>query len=417
MNDVRKILAPLTALLILGAACSTDNRASGRISDTKDPIKIGVVGPMTGLAGFIGKNMVEGIQLAVEDLNADGGVLGRQVKFVTRDDEADPAKTTTAVRELIEKEQVSALFGPTGGSNYLSVARIIEDNQVPSWVITAGSELSENPYAFRAFIPDAPEIDALTKFAARRYSRIAILASNDADGKSFADATSAALKALGKPPVSTGLFALDETDFSPIALKMKQANADAVIMGTHLGLFASRFATAKKNLDLDAQLLGLAGLINYTYPDLARDAADGTVIVSFRSWGHLPRDQWPASVREFYEAYVKRYLPDGEFSETGAYRAYSTNFLTYDMVKIWAAAAEKAGSPDPVKVGDALNAGFTYPAEESVIGVPWKYTAENHDGIEPGDLYFYTWDLGDNGKYTLKFHATVTDVLAGKASL
>jgi ABC-type branched-subunit amino acid transport system substrate-binding protein len=188
-------------------------------------------------------------------------------------------------------------------------------------------------------------------------------------------------------------------------------------MGTHLGLFASRFATANKNLDLNAQLYGLAGLINYTYPDLARDAADGTIFVSFRSWGHLPRDQWPASVRTFYEAYVNRYLPEGEFSETGAYRAYSTNFLTYDMVKIWAAAVKKANSADPEKVGDALNAGFEYPAEESVIGVPWTYTADDHDGIRPGDLMFYRWELGSNGKYTLKMHGTVTDVLAGKSSL
>jgi branched-chain amino acid transport system substrate-binding protein len=372
---------------------------------------------MTGLAGFVGKNMVEGIQLAVDDINGNGGLLGRQVEFVTRDDEADPAKTTTAVRELVEKEEISALFGPASTSAYLSVARIIEDNKIPSWVISAGAELSENPYAFRAFIPDAPEIEALTKFAAKRHSRIAILTSNDGEGTAFGEAVTQALRAAGKSPVAIEAFALDETDFSPIALKIKRANADAVIMGTHLGLFASRFATANSNLELDAQLYGLAGLINYTYPDLSRSAADGTIFVSFRSWGHLPRDEWPVSVREFYEAYVKRYLPDGEFSETGAYRAYSTNFLTYDMVKIWAAAVEQAKSADPEKVGDVLNGGFSYPASDSVIGVPWKYSSDDHDGIQPGDLFFYSWDLGSEGKFTLKAHGTVTDVLAGRTGL
>lgn len=418
---MRKLIAVAGVLSVLAAACGggSGTDTAGPRDGERGPIRIGVVGPMTGLAGFVGKNMVEGIQLAVEDINGKGGVLGRQVEFVQRDDEADPAKTTTAVRELLEKEKVSALFGPVGTSNYLSVARIIEDHKTPSWVIMAGRELTENvnPYAFRAFIPDTPEVEALSEFAAKRYSRIAIVSANDAEGQEFTESMAAALRSHGRSPVATESFALDETDFSPIALKIKNAGADAVVMGTHLGLFGSRFATAAKNLDLGAQLLGLAGLINYTYPDLGRAAIDGTIIVSFRSWGHLPRDEWPASVREFYEAYVDRYLPDGEFSETGAYRAYSTNFLTYDMVKIWAAAVEEAGSADPEKVGDVLNGGFTYPAETSVIGVEWKYSATDHDGIRPGDLYFYRWELGSDGKFTLRFHGTVTDVLAGRSDL
>src|SRR5581483_7389567 len=112
-----------------------------------------------------------------------------------------------------------------------------------------------------------------------------------------------------------------------------------------------------------------------------------------------------------------RYLPDGEFSQTGAYKAYSTNFLTYDMVRIWAAAVAKAGSADPKKVADTLNAGFTYPANRPVIGVPWSYSAADHDGIKPGDLYFYRWELQPNGKYKLAFLGTVADVVGGKKSI
>jgi branched-chain amino acid transport system substrate-binding protein len=414
-----QLAVSLLVVTLVAAGCGGGSDTRSDVTDEGGPIKIGVVGPMTGLAGFVGKNMVEGIQLAVDDINAGGGVLGRQVEFVTRDDEGDPAKTTTAVRELVEKEEVSAMFGPASTSAYLSVARIIQDNKIPSWVIMAGKELSDNvnPYAFRAFIPDAPEIEALTQFAAKRYSRIAIVHSSDAEGSEFADSTEAALESLGKSVVAKESFALDETDYSPIALELKKANVDAVILGSHLGLFASRFATAAKNLDLGAQILGLAGLVNYTYPDLGRAAADGTIFVSFRSWGHLPREEWPESVRSFYEKYVDRYLPEGEFSETGAYRAYSTNFLTYDMVQVWAEAVRQANSADPEKVGDVLNGGFTYPADKSVIGVEWKYTSTDHDGIRPGDLYFYRWELGDNDKFTLKFHGSVTDVLAGRTSL
>jgi branched-chain amino acid transport system substrate-binding protein len=406
------VLASLIAAC--GSGESTTNEPGA--SDTS-PIRIGVVGPMTGLAAFVGKNMVEGIQLAIDDINGDGGLLGRRVEFVIRDDEFDPAKTGTAVRELLDKEEVAALFGPASTTSYLSISRLIQDAKVPTWVIMAGPELTEtvNPYAFRAFIPDTLEIDALAEYAAKRYQRIAIVTGTDAEGSSFAKATTAALRERGRTPVATATFAQDETDFSPLVLKVKQADADAVILGTHLGLFGSRFAVAKQNLGLDAQVLGPAGLINYTYPDLARDAADGTVFVSFNSWGHLPRDQWPTSVREFYEAYVKRYLPDGELSKTGAYKAYSTNFLTYDMVQIWAEAVRQAKSADAEQVSETLNGGFTYPAEKSVIGVPWEYSADDHDGIRPGDLAFYRWDLQADKKFKLDLLGSVTDVLSGKA--
>lgn len=416
---MKRLLAVAGLVAVLAAACGGGETSRGGGED-KGPIRIGVIGPMTGLAAFVGKNMVEGIQLAVDDINANGGLLnGRLVEFVQRDDEFDPAKTSTAARELIEKEGVSALFGPASTTSYLSISRLIQDNTVPTWPIMAGPELTAdvNPYAFRAYLPDSLEISALAEYAAKHYSRVAILTGNDAEGTSFATETKAALAKHGRTAVTVATFALDETDFSPVALKIKQAGADAVILGTHLGLFASRYSTAARNVGSSAQILGVAGLINYTYPDLGRASADGTIFVSFRSWGHLPKDQWPASVRTFYDAYVKRYLPDGEFSETGAYKAYSTNFLTYDMVKIWASAVEKAKSADPKKVADVLNGDFTYPAEKSVIGVPWRYSATNHDGIDPGDLYFYQWKLGSNGKFSLRFVGTVPDVLSGKAKV
>jgi branched-chain amino acid transport system substrate-binding protein len=415
-------LAVAALLAILGAACSgNSSKVTGSGSSaapaSTEPIKIGVVGPMTGLASFVGKNMIEGIQLAVDDINQAKLLGGRPVEFVQRDDEYDPAKTVTAVRDLIEKEHVVALFGPASATTYLAVQRIIHDAQIPSWVIAAGSQLGQDPYAFRAFIPDSIEINALGKFLPAHFSKIAIVGGNDPESGVFNNAMKAALTANGKPPVAIATFAVDDTDYSPIALKIKQSGADAVVLGTHLGLFGARYAQAQKNIGGNAKIFGLAGLINYTYPDLARDAADGTTFVSFRSWGFLPKTQWPPAVLDFYQRYVKRYLPDGEFSETGAYKAYSTNFLTYDMVRIWAAAVEKANSADPKKVADVLNAGFTYPADKSVIGVPWQYSAADHDGIKPGDLYFYRWELQPTGKFKLAFLGTVADVVSGKTKI
>lgn len=414
---MRRMLVGAVAMLLVAMACADGDGTGTRSTEDGDrrPIRVGVVGPMTGLASFVGKNMVEGIQLAVDDLNEDGGVLEREVEFVIRDDEADPARTSTAVRELVESEQVVALFGPSGAANYLAIERLISDAKVPTWAITSDPSLSErvNPYAFRAFLPDTAQVAALAEYAGDRYSRVALLTGNEADGIAFRDVARAALRREGLEPVAEETFALDDTDFSPIVLKIRQANADAIILSSHLGLIGARLASALDNLDYDAQILGVAGLINYTYPDLARDAADDTIFVSFQSWGHLPRGEWPASVASFYDRYVEEYLPEGEFSETGAYRAYSTNFLTYDMVRVWARAVEEAGTADPEQVAAVLNEDFTYPGDQSVIGVPWTYTATDHDGIKPDDLYFYRWDLQTNGMFELQNLGSVATVLSG----
>ncbi|MGH7860552.1 MAG: ABC transporter substrate-binding protein, partial [Candidatus Binatia bacterium] len=202
---MKRFFVAVVLLALLAAACGGGEGETSRGGDDEGPIRIGVVGPMTGLASFVGKNMVEGIQLAVEDINGSGGLLGgRLVEFVQRDDEFDPAKTSVAVRELIEKEEISALFGPASTSSYLSISRIIQDAAVPTWIITAGPELTDNvnPYAFRAYLPDSLEIGALAEYAADHYSRIAILTGNDAEGGTFADATRAALQRHGRTPVA-----------------------------------------------------------------------------------------------------------------------------------------------------------------------------------------------------------------------
>src|SRR5581483_10125146 len=279
----RALALTLMALLaLLAASCSgtsskvTPGSGSTANNASTEPIKIGVVGPMTGLASFVGKNMIEGIQLAVDDINKEKLLGGRPVVFVQRDDEYDPAKTVTAVRDLIEKEHVVAIFGPASATTYLSVQRIIHDAQIPSWVIAAGSQLGQDPYAFRAFIPDSIEINALGSYLPKHFSKIAIVGGNDPESGAFNNAMKSALAANGKPPVTIATFAVDDTDYSPIALKVKRSGADAVVLGTHLGLFGARYAQAQKNIGGNAKIFGLAGLINYTYPDLAGPAADGT---------------------------------------------------------------------------------------------------------------------------------------------
>lgn len=419
----RRLIGMAVALTTLALACGTpdvDQTAGVRSASVSDEVvKVGLVGPMSGEGAFIGRSMVEGVRLAVDDLRAEGGVVGRDVQIVQRDDGGDPARTLTAARELINHEGVAAIIGPAGVSTTSSIEQLVGQEEVPIWAITPESELSEsgNPYVFRAYLPDTTQIEPLVSFASSRYSRIAVVYANVGESIAYRDEAVARLRDEGVDAVAVESYEPGESDLSPLALKLRAAGADAVLLDTHHGIFGARVATALQNVGHDAQILGMAGLINHMYPDLARDAADGTIFVSFKTWIDKPRDEWPGTVSAYVDRYAEEYLEDGVHSVSGADKTFAAHFLTYDSVRVWAHAVEKAGSVDPRAVTETLNAGLTYPVDRSVIGVPWRYTDTQRDGIDPSDLLFYRWERTSPGKLDLRILGSTSDVLAGRAGV
>src|SRR6266511_4139619 len=107
-------VAAFSIVMVVAAACvssgSTSNNNNGNgngNASCSSPIKIGLLAPFSGIAASVGRNMGEGIKIAVDELNANGGVQGCQVEVVQRDDEFDPSKDAQGARELIDQEHVS----------------------------------------------------------------------------------------------------------------------------------------------------------------------------------------------------------------------------------------------------------------------------------------------------------------------
>jgi branched-chain amino acid transport system substrate-binding protein len=259
-------------------------------------------------------------------------------------------------------------------------------------------------------IPDDIQVNLLVDYAAGRFSRVAILAENNETGKAIVELAEEELAANGRRAVATELFSEDELDLSPVVLKARQAGADAIILGTHIGPYAARIATAADSLGYDPQLLGLAGLTSYTYPDLARDRAVGTIFVAPPIPVLAGTDTEAAQA--FYEQYVERYFPDGTVSDSGADKVTGAAYLTYDGVMMWAAAAEQAGSADSVEVTKVFNAGYDFGPEESSAGIAWHYDADDHEGFHEGDTWFYEWARTGSG-IEFTFLGDAGEVLAG----
>jgi ABC-type branched-subunit amino acid transport system substrate-binding protein len=316
---------------------------------------------------------------------------------VARDNEFDPAKTSEISRELIDQQGVVALYGPPGTTSYLAIDDLVEQKGVPTFPVVTGPQLKDNvnPYTFRLMIPDDIQVALLADYAATRFERVGVISEDNETGRAITDMVVEELEAKGMTPAVVQHFSEDELDLSPVVLQASQANADALVLGTHIGPFAARIATAAASLGYEPQFLGLAGLTSYTFADLAREAAVGTVFVA-PPVPVLAGVETPVA-QSFYDEYVNRFFPDGTKSESGADQVTGAAYLTYDGVMMWADAAEQAGTTDPQAVADVFNGGFDFGPDESSAGIIWHYDADDHEGFVDMNTWFYEWEQTPDG--------------------
>jgi branched-chain amino acid transport system substrate-binding protein len=396
----RTAAAATLSLALLAAACVEESNApQGSASTGSGVVKIGLIAPFSGTAASIGRNMREGITIAVDELNAQEGVLGQQVEVVARDNEFDAAKSSQIAREMIDQEDVSLIIGPPGTTSYLAIDDLVRQKEVITLPVVTGPQLKDNinPYTFRLMIPDDIQVDVLVDYALDRFSKVALISEDNETGRAISDLAEESMAGSNARPAVVEFFSEDELDLKPVILKAQQAGADAIIIGSHIGPFAARLATAASSLGYSPKFLGLAGLTSYTYPDLARDAAVGTVFVAPPVPVLADDEELPASAENFYETYVDRFFSDGTVSDSGADKVTGAAYLTYDGVHMWARAAEQAGATDPTEVSEVFNGGFDFGPEGSAAGIEWHYDADDHEGFHAQDTWFYEWQRSGDG--------------------
>ena len=166
----------LAAALVLGFTSS---------AMAADPIKIGVAGPFTGGSAPMGVSMRDGVKLAVADINAKGGVLGRQLQIVERDDEAKPERGVQIAQELINKEKVVATVGYINTGVALASQRFYQEAKIPVMNnVATGSiitkQFADKPenYIFRNAANDQIQSHMIIEEAVdnRKFKKVAILA-------------------------------------------------------------------------------------------------------------------------------------------------------------------------------------------------------------------------------------------------
>jgi branched-chain amino acid transport system substrate-binding protein len=326
----------------------------------EDTIKIGEYASITGKEASLGQSSHQGTVLAVETINAAGGVLGKKLELVTEDTQSKAGESGTAVRKLISRDKVVAILGEVASSRSLEGAPICQASKVP--MVTPAST---NPkvtelgnYIFRVCFIDPFQGPVMAKFAmntlkAKRFGLM--VSSSSAYSVGLAKYFKEAVLANGGTIVAEQKYQEGDKDFKAQLTAIRAANVDAIFNPGYYNEGALMVKQAR-DLGINVPMFGADSWEAEALIELGGKAMEGTYLCSHYS----PQDP-SAQVQQFVEAYRKRwgegYAPDSNAS------------LGYDSVLVLADAIRRAGSPDRAKIRDALAATRNFQAVTGVITI------------------------------------------------
>jgi branched-chain amino acid transport system substrate-binding protein len=291
----------------------------------KEPIKIGHIAPLTGSVSMYGEWEKDGIELAIEEINAKGGINGKKIIVIHEDSKAEPATGVTALNKLITIDKVPVIIGAAASSVTLACAPIAERNKVVLLsAVSAAIKISDaGDYIFRIFPSNAQEGEKLVKLAKKlEYKDAGIIYINNDFGSELAEVVKAKATDNDIKIVAVEGYSQDATDFRTQLIKIKDKAPAAVFLLGYPKDMALVLKQAKE-LGIDTQFLAPDTFDAPEILESAGEAAEGVIYT-------LPKEDVPESFREkFKEKYNKE--PN------------VVNALAYDALYLIALAIEKGG--------------------------------------------------------------------------
>jgi branched-chain amino acid transport system substrate-binding protein len=310
-----------------------------------DAIKVGEYASLTGKEASFGQYSHNGVALAVEEINARGGVLGRPIELISEDDQSRPGQAATVVQKLISRDQVVAVLGEVASSRSLEAAPICQARKIPmiSPASTNPDVTEKGDYIFRVCFTDTFQGRLLADFAAKtlKAKKVAVLKDVKSDySMGLARNFLAGARALGIETALERDFSGGDKDFKAQLTAIRSSNPDAVFVPayyTDVGLIIRQ----ARSLGIKVPLFGGDGWESTATPQVAGSAAEGTYFST-----HFSVDDQRPEVQEFVKKFKAKYgVPPDAMAALG-----------YDSAAILADALRRAGSTDPAKLRDAIAA-------------------------------------------------------------
>jgi branched-chain amino acid transport system substrate-binding protein len=361
-------------------------------AQSKEPVKIGLAAAVSGGSAASGEAIKRGLQIAMEEVNAKGGVLGgRKLELVIRDDEGNPAKGVTIARELVEREKAAVVFGGLHTTVALAQVPVWGELKTPymgAWA--AGTNITRNGqkpnFVFRVSAND----DYVDKYLARyavdvmKKGKPGLLLENTAWGQSNEAGLGKWLGEKKVKPVGIEKFNWNDPDMSPQLLRLKGAGADHVILVANAPEGA-QVVKSRAKIGWEVPMISHWGISGGRFAELTGELSDGVVFLQTYSFFGKQNERGQAVLKALREKYnVKG--PEDVIAPVGTANAY-------DGLHLVALAIEQAGSTDGAKVRDALE---SLKAEYKGLIKTYKqpFTAEQHDALTDADYVMVVWKGG-----------------------
>ena len=374
-----------TAVLALAASLATSVAAYAQ------DIKIGYAGALTGPASFTGLDIKRGAELAIDEINAKGGVKGRKLVLVARDDEHNPVRTVGQYRELVERERVAVMLGATNSASMLAVAPILNESlKVP--VIcpaTDATAITENEaakagqdnYVFRIGMYGTGQANFIVDTMVKKFghTKVALLNWTGGWGVTGRTELQRRLKENGLSPVADETFDSSDTDMTPQILKIRAAGAESIV-NYALVRENTLVAQTKQKLGDQTPYASAWGIAGPAFWKAAGNAAEGILSSTTIT---IDGPQSPERLA-LMAAYSKRYGQEMD--------APTSVFGAYDSVYLFSLVMERDGT-DP----KAIRAGLeNVPAFKGLIKDFKRpvFTKERHNAITEADMIMTRWTNG-----------------------
>src|ERR1700682_4524548 len=310
-------------------------------------IKIGVITSLTGSQAACGEAHKNGYSIALDEINAKGGVLGRKIELDIYDDQSKPDQAVQGVSKLVDQDRVTLLLGAYSSENTKAIIPSVTQRQVPLIIPTATADNvmdSNSPWVFRICAGAYDYARAMIAFLKDNGNpkTMAIVYENTNFGQANMQAMTAAAKAAGIKLVAVESYEAKSPDYRAVLQRVKQANPEVIYFCSYL-LDATTLMRQSQEIDLNPKYFTAAGtgFAAAEFPTSKGAGKNAEYTFSVSQW--LPEAQWPGS-KEFDAEYFKRYKSHPAYH---AMQAYASLYAAVQSIR-------EAKTVESAKVRDAL---------------------------------------------------------------
>lgn len=358
-------------------------------------IKVGYNGDLSASpSAQSGQAAVLGMEAAIADINAGGGLLGKKMVLVTRDDTSAPPKSIQNMSELVDSEKVSAVFGPTNSGNAMAWKHIANQKKIPvvgnvgsGTDITKPMSAGADNYMFRVSMVDREQVAALMAYVKKNGDKskvVGLMAETTGYGQGGLKDMEEIAKLQSIKIAATEKFGVGDTDMTSQLSKMKSAGVDTVVVWAQ-GTPIAQLVRSMEKINYFPLVLTSWAADNITFYDAAGKAlAEKPIFMRTVSENRTPAQQ------KLYDRIGSKLKAPGSFSFA---------LHGYDSIQIYAAAVKQANSVDGNAVRLALE-DLKAPIQGVLKTYEKPFSKANHEALTAKDLVWIRWKDGKLQPYT-----------------